>query len=375
MAACAIRRGLLSSASKYNQHKCTHRILSVIDFSSGLDPRRAQPLCSACRLYSFQQTRFMSSRPEGKILEPVGVFEALKQHGKYETGQLFLHSVFGYRGIVLFPWHARLYDRDVSPAAATDSKPDSTAHGSKEVKGKMHTYYQVLIDTRDCPHISQRSQTEAVTFLANHDDSRALYAIPGLDYVSHEDILPYNSTEQVPIQHELFERFLLFNPSRNPLFTARDTLRAWQEKNHPWLELSDVHRETTENIRVTVIPFYMGMREAQNSHVYWWRYCIRLENLGNEVVQLRERHWRIFSLSGTLETVRGRGVVGKEPVLSREQPAFQYSSHVSLQAPSGHMWGTFCFERTDGSHFDVRIPPFSLESNKYDKAPPTGYPL
>ncbi|XP_016414057.1 polymerase delta-interacting protein 2-like isoform X1 [Sinocyclocheilus rhinocerous] len=377
MAACAIRRGLLSAASKYNQHKCIHRTLSAIDFSSGFDPKRAQPLCSACGLSSFQQTRFMSSRnrPEGKILEPVGVFEALKQHGKYETGQLFLHSVFGYRGIVLFPWHARLYDRDVSPAAAADSKPDSVGHGSKEVKGKMHTYYQVLIDTRDCPHISQRSQTEAVTFLANHDDSRALYAIPGLDYVSHEDILPYNSTEQVPIQHELFERFLMFNPSRNPLFTARDTLRAWQEKNHPWLELSDVHRETTENIRVTVIPFYMGMREAQNSHVYWWRYCIRLENLGNELVQLRERHWRIFSLSGTLETVRGRGVVGKEPVLSREQPAFQYSSHVSLQAPSGHMWGTFCFERTDGSHFDVRIPPFSLESNKYDKAPPTGYPL
>ena len=28
----------------------------------------------------------------------------------------------------------------------------------------------------------------------------------------------------------------------------------------------------------------------------------------------------------------------QEPVLSRDQPAFQYSSHVSLQAPSGHMW-------------------------------------
>lgn len=28
--------------------------------------------------------------------------------------QLFLHSVFGYRGIVLFPWQARLYDRDVA---------------------------------------------------------------------------------------------------------------------------------------------------------------------------------------------------------------------------------------------------------------------
>ncbi|CAI5694689.1 unnamed protein product [Oreochromis niloticus] len=395
MAASALRRGLLSSVSKYNK-KHAHRILSVADTSCGFEAYRPRLLCRACGLPdAVQQRRFMSSRkvemvthqngvqysppdstqrnrPEGKILETVGVFEAVKQHGKYETGQLFLHSVFGYRGIVLFPWHARLYDRDITPPMS-DSKPEPPgAHGSKEVKGKTHTYYQVLIDTRDCPHISQRSQTEAVTFLANHDDSRALYAIPGLDYVSHEDILPYNSTEQVPIQHELFERFLMYNPSKTPPFTARDTLKAWQEKNHPWLELSDVHRETTENIRVTVIPFYMGMR-AQNSHVYWWRYCIRLENLGNEVVQLRERHWRIFSLSGTLETVRGRGVVGREPVLSKEQPAFQYSSHVSLQAPSGHMWGTFRIERTDGSHFDVRIPPFSLESNKDDKAPPAGY--
>ncbi len=52
-------------------------------------------------------------------------------------------------------------------------------------------------------------------------------------------------------------------------------------------------------------------RENQQNNVYWWRYCIRLENLGEATVQLRERNWRIFSLSGTLETVRGRGVVGQ----------------------------------------------------------------
>ena len=60
--------------------------------------------------------------------------------------------------------------------------------------------------------------------------------------------------------------------------------------------------------------------------------------------------------------VRGRGVIGREPVLSKWQPAFQYSSHVSLQSPSGHMWGTFKMEREDGFTFDCRIPPFSLES-------------
>lgn len=216
-----------------------------------------------------------------------------------------------------------------------------------------------------------------------------------------------------------------------------------------------------------------------------WRYCIRLENLGNEVVQLRERHWRIFSLSGTLETVRGRGVVGRvsisktdigshslwsdvcgapvyEAKLERElyanwiifsflplklniwwnlnmfvvfvcrhrnqcclrssQPFstaatclykppvvicgelahsyFSYTLYIcwrSVHVPDGFCSavlvlnpclecpvyslccffffsrGTFRIERTDGSHFDVRIPPFSLESNKDDKAPPAGY--
>nr|KAF6296639.1 DNA polymerase delta interacting protein 2 [Myotis myotis] len=146
--------------------------------------RGPRPLCAAGGPGAFLPAatttrRHLSSRnrPEGKVLETVGVFEVPKQNGKYETGQLFLHSVFGYRGVVLFPWQARLYDRDVA-SAAPEKAENPAGHGSKEVKGKTHTYYQVLIDARDCPHISQRSQTEAVTFLANHDDSRALYAIP-----------------------------------------------------------------------------------------------------------------------------------------------------------------------------------------------------
>ncbi|KAK4878693.1 hypothetical protein RN001_011199 [Aquatica leii] len=290
-------------------------------------------------------------------LAEVGKLEQPKLTGKYETGQLLLHRVFGYRGVVLFPWLARVYDRDVPNHRDSD---DESSMVSKEVKGRTHTFYQVLIDQRDCPYI--RAQTEAVTFLGNQESSRSLYAIPGLDYVAHEDIIPYTSIDKSPLHHELFDKFLTYTPEKDPPFLPQDTLRAWQNKNHPWLELSDVHKETTENIRVTVIPFYMGCRESHTNSVYWWRYCIRLENLGTLSVQLRERHWRIFSLSGTLETVRGRGVVGQEPALTRALPAFQYSSHVSLQAPSGHMWGTFRMEREDGYSFDCRIPPFSLES-------------
>ena len=121
----------------------------------------------------------------------------------------------------------------------------------KEVKGRTHTYYQVgfrtryqqiflhfpfqvLIDGRDSPYITHRfchvsisdaensyfrAQTESVTFLGNHSEntkyiyiwhlpyyffipvsSRNLYAIPGLDYVAHEDILPYKTNETNPLQ-------------------------------------------------------------------------------------------------------------------------------------------------------------------------------
>jgi len=326
-------------------------------------------------------------------LEEVGRLENVKLDGKYDTGQLFLHRIFGYRGVILFPWNAKVYDRDENNSnkqnvtaqpiqSTTDNfatqqhtamsnnqeRQQGSTSSSNDLGSKTQTFYQVLIDNRDCPHI--RAQTEAVTFLGNQDSNRSLYAIPGLDYVAHDDIMPYISGEKQPIQHELFDKFLENVPDRVPPFAGMETLKAWQEKNNPWLELSDVHKETTENIRVTVIPFYMGCRESPSASVYWWRYCIRLENLGNFSVQLRERHWRIFSLSGTLETVRGRGVVGQEPILSPRLPAFQYSSHVSLQAPSGHMWGTFRLEREDGYTFDCKIPPFSLESKPEEPTNP-----
>lgn len=99
--------------------------------------------------------------------------------------------------------------------------------------------------------LKQRAQTEAVTFLGNQDSNRSLYAIPGLDYVSHEDILPYSSGEKTPLHHELFDKFLSHSAERDPPFEAQETLHAWQKKNHPWLELSDVHRETSEGIRVS----------------------------------------------------------------------------------------------------------------------------
>lgn len=326
-------------------------MLSVIGWSKQVATLAnvASPLLCCCGTALETSYRFSS-----RLVE-VGRLQTPKLQGKYEAGQLFLHQVLGYKGVVLFPWVAKVYDRDDTKSLTYPSG----RHG-KDVIGKTHTYYQTLIDAKDVPHIN--AQIESVTLMGNTGNDSSMFSIPGLDYVSHEDVIPYTTSDPQPIHNDLFEKFFIHDKSSDPCWIPEESLRSWQRQNYPWLELSEVHRQTTKDIRVTVTPFYMGTRESHSSQVYWWRYCIRIENLGKEKVQLRERHWRIFSLSGTLETVRGRGIVGKEPMLSPEEPAYQYSSHVSLQAPSGHMWGTFKMEKENGASFECKIPPFSLES-------------
>lgn len=319
-------------------------------------------LCCGC-LKRWRRSVHTHAALLQKLVE-VGRFEP-KAVTHYQPGQFFLHRVFGYRGIVLFPWVARVYDRDVQGRDTNRTSWEESGVVYNHIEGltaQSHHYYQALIDHRDFPHV--RTQPEAITFIAEQNDM-SLYSLPGLDYVSHEDVLPYTSTgPQEAFSHELFSQFFAANTDAEGLaFLPREMLHVWREKNQQWLELGDVHRESTEEVRVTVMPFYMGRREVQPGvKVYWWRYSIRVESLRRERLQLKERHWRIYSASGTLETVKGRGVVGQEPVFSPSQPAFQYSSHVSLQSPSGHMWGTFRFERQDGKLFNVRVPPFSLES-------------
>ncbi|KAK2574280.1 polymerase delta-interacting protein 2 [Acropora cervicornis] len=261
-------------------------------------------------------------------LAEIGRFQEPITSGKYEPGQLFLHRIFGYRGVILFTWTARLYDRDKETRENEKSlEENGSFNPGKEMKAETQTYYQALIDNRDSPFI--RAQPEIVTFLG-YESENALYSIPGLDYISQGDVLPYmiSDISSHPIHHELFDKFLYPEAKRVPPFAPRDALHSWQEKNRRWLELTDVHRETTSNIRITVMPFYMGTK------------------------------------------VQKKLVI--EPVLTPQEPAFQYTSHVSLQAPSGNMWGKFRFERSDGSTFETPIPPFALESREEENPDTSG---
>ena len=117
----------------------------------------------------------------------------------------------------------------------------------------------------------------------------------------------------------------------------------------------------TEGIRVQVRSHYLAEQSSPRDDRYVFAYTITISNESARTAQLRTRHWIITDGRGTIEEVRGDGVVGEQPHLGPGQ-TFQYTSGCVLQTPVGTMQGSYRFFRDDGSWFDATIAPFSLAS-------------
>lgn len=127
------------------------------------------------------------------------------------------------------------------------------------------------------------------------------------------------------------------------------------------IDHSKTYSEVTRNIRVIVQPQYLDDQSSPEDRRYVWAYHVRIENHGEETVQLVNRFWSITDANGKSQEVRGEGVVGEKPVLEPGE-AFEYTSGTPLATPSGMMTGAYQMERPDGFMFDVAVPAFSLDS-------------
>jgi ApaG protein len=115
----------------------------------------------------------------------------------------------------------------------------------------------------------------------------------------------------------------------------------------------------TNGIMVTVKSEYIPERSSLSSRQYAFAYTVRIENQGDETAQLRSRHWIITDGNGSVQEVRGDGVVGAQPVL-RPGENFEYTSWCVLATPSGSMRGTYQMVTDRGQAFDADIAPFRL---------------
>jgi ApaG protein len=123
-----------------------------------------------------------------------------------------------------------------------------------------------------------------------------------------------------------------------------------------------MYRAVTRQIEVTVEPNFLPGRSSVESGQYFWSYTIVITNTGRETVQLQTRHWIITDASGHKQEIKGKGVVGEQPVLAPGE-RFEYTSGVPLPTASGIMTGRYQMVSDSGEHFEIDVPTFSLDSH------------
>jgi ApaG protein len=116
---------------------------------------------------------------------------------------------------------------------------------------------------------------------------------------------------------------------------------------------------TNYEIRIEIETAYLADQSDAEADRFVFSYTITITNVGTVAAQLISRHWLITDADGSVQEVRGLGVVGHQPLL---QPGehFQYSSGSALATPVGTMKGSYQMVAEDGTQFEVPIPEFML---------------
>ena len=116
----------------------------------------------------------------------------------------------------------------------------------------------------------------------------------------------------------------------------------------------------TEGVVVRVRPSYLAGQSDPEGGRWVWAYQIEIENRSDAPVQLLARHWTITDANGSVEEVRGPGVVGEQPVIAPGE-RYAYASGCPLGTSSGSMSGAYYMTDERGRAFEAKIPAFSLD--------------
>lgn len=117
---------------------------------------------------------------------------------------------------------------------------------------------------------------------------------------------------------------------------------------------------TSNGIFISVTSFYQKLhsRPAMNQYVHIYEVTIR--NDRPEPVQLLSRHWRIWDSNNRTKEVKGKGVIGKQPVIQPGK-SYSYRSWSPITSSMGKMWGHFnLITLPDEQPFRATIPTFPL---------------
>jgi len=117
--------------------------------------------------------------------------------------------------------------------------------------------------------------------------------------------------------------------------------------------------EKKHDIKVSARTVFIPDQSDLNAGRYVFAYTITVLNTGSVTAQLLSRHWIITDSNNQVQEVRGKGVVGEQPVLKPNE-SFEYTSGTAIATPVGTMRGSYQMRGEDGVEFDAAIPEFTL---------------
>ncbi|HEX8989301.1 MAG TPA: Co2+/Mg2+ efflux protein ApaG [Rhodocyclaceae bacterium] len=116
---------------------------------------------------------------------------------------------------------------------------------------------------------------------------------------------------------------------------------------------------TKYEIEVQVKTQYLADQSDPDDGRHVFSYTITLKNTGTVPAQLISRHWIITDGEGSVQEVRGLGVVGHQPLLQPGE-SFEYTSGCALATAVGTMKGSYQLTAEDGTQFEAPIAEFVL---------------
>ncbi|EUB59930.1 Polymerase delta-interacting protein 2 [Echinococcus granulosus] len=244
---------------------------------------------------------------------PIGQLQP-SQKLRYKPGQLILHRLFGYRGVVLNSWKASLYDM-----ATITFKVDPPDDSCKKLTSMLFVHLD-------------------------------------MDYAFHEDLIPYTCTHELPLMNPSFMELMHFDPDVEPKVYPTDRLERMMKEFGPRFEVQSVHRATTDGVRVTAVPFFMGRRK--------WHYLILIENMTHRGMKLCGVYWNFSYVDGRPLNEYDTDFV-ETPLLPVRSPFFQYHCCFQVPVPNLRARGFFRLEDVDGAAVVVDIPHLTLKDVEY----------
>jgi len=118
--------------------------------------------------------------------------------------------------------------------------------------------------------------------------------------------------------------------------------------------MDDRHR-----IKIDVLTEYIDSQSDPDERRYAFAYTTTILNEGAVSAKLISRNWIITESDSKVQEVRGKGVVGEQPLLEPGQ-GFRYSSGAIIETPVGTMQGSYQMQAEDGVEFDAPIAAFRL---------------